>query len=260
MTLATQSAGCEDAGALADDVPVLLLHGDRDSILPPDTSFIVRMLIGHGEVEILPGTGHLMTEAADHLRDRLGTWIPDHLLDRLTVPRHATCRIGRVVAAETRWREGAEGQGRWSTIWATPTIQSRAEQRAHDAGRVAVGRGDRGHRRGAGRRLEARRPRPFGVTRPGAEVGLRPGRRVGQLVTERDERGVAAQPASRTPGTSSGRRTSASERGPGVHGHTESAPPRARPAPGRRRILVEQLDQRGAGPGLGTGPSARGRR
>jgi len=79
VTLATQSAGCEDAGALAEDVPVLLLHGDRDEILPPDTSMVVRMLIGHGEVEILPGTGHLMTEAADHLRERLGAWIPDHL-------------------------------------------------------------------------------------------------------------------------------------------------------------------------------------
>jgi dienelactone hydrolase len=79
VTLATQSAGCEDAGTLDEHVPVLLLHGDRDEILPPDTSFMVRMLIGHGDVEILPGTGHLMTEAAHHLRDRLGTWIPEHL-------------------------------------------------------------------------------------------------------------------------------------------------------------------------------------
>ena len=79
VTLATQSAGCEDAGALADDVPVLLLHGDRDEILPPDTSMVVRMLIGHGDVEILRGTGHLMTEAADHLRELLGTWIPEAL-------------------------------------------------------------------------------------------------------------------------------------------------------------------------------------
>jgi alpha/beta superfamily hydrolase len=81
VTLATQSAGCEDAGALPDDVPVLLLHGARDSILPPDSSFMVRMLIGHGEVEILPETDHLMTEAADHLRARLGTWIRAALAD-----------------------------------------------------------------------------------------------------------------------------------------------------------------------------------
>ena len=79
VTLSTQSAGCEDASQLADHVPVLLLHGDRDEILPPNTSAVVRMLIGHGELEILPGTGHLLTEAADHLRDRLGTWIPEQL-------------------------------------------------------------------------------------------------------------------------------------------------------------------------------------
>ena len=76
VTLATQSAGCEDASQLADDVPVLLLHGDRDEILPTDTSAVVQMLVGHGELEILPGTGHLLSEAADHLRDRLGSWIP----------------------------------------------------------------------------------------------------------------------------------------------------------------------------------------
>lgn len=76
VTLATQSAGCDDAGALADSVPLLLLHGDRDEILPAESSTIVQMLAGHGEVEILSGAGHLLTEAADHLRSRLGAWIP----------------------------------------------------------------------------------------------------------------------------------------------------------------------------------------
>lgn len=79
VTLSTQSAGCEDAGALADDVPVLLIHGDRDELLPPDASFMVRMLIGHGDVEVLSGTGHLLSEVGDQLRSRLGTWIPERL-------------------------------------------------------------------------------------------------------------------------------------------------------------------------------------
>ncbi len=79
VTLSTQSAGCEDAGQLGDDVPVLLLHGDRDEILPAETSGVVRFLIGHGDVEILPGSGHLLTEAADQLRTRLGSWIPAKL-------------------------------------------------------------------------------------------------------------------------------------------------------------------------------------
>ena len=79
VTLSTQSAGCEDAAMLGDDVPVLLLHGDRDEILPADTSRVVQMLIGHGEIEILPGAGHLLSESADHLRSRLGNWIPEQL-------------------------------------------------------------------------------------------------------------------------------------------------------------------------------------
>ena len=77
VTLSTQSAGCESAGALQR--PLLLLHGDRDELLPVMASQAVQALAGSGEMEVLPGAGHLLTEAADHLRDRLHRWIPDVL-------------------------------------------------------------------------------------------------------------------------------------------------------------------------------------
>jgi hypothetical protein len=76
VTLATQSAGVEPGEALADrGVPVLLLHGDRDDILPFYASQMVQMICG-GELVILPGASHRLTEAADELRTRLGAWIP----------------------------------------------------------------------------------------------------------------------------------------------------------------------------------------
>jgi dienelactone hydrolase len=75
VTLATQSAGCEQAARLGA-TPLLLLHGDRDELLPPDASFMVQALAGHGDVEILPGAGHLLAEAHDELRGRLAEWIP----------------------------------------------------------------------------------------------------------------------------------------------------------------------------------------
>ena len=79
VTLATQSAGCEDADGLAD-TPMLLVHGDRDEILPAFASEVVHGLAGgHGELVILPGAGHLLAEAGDELRERLRTWIPAHL-------------------------------------------------------------------------------------------------------------------------------------------------------------------------------------
>lgn len=79
VTLSTQSAGCEDAGELID-TPMLLIHGDRDELLPPFASEVVHQLAGgHGELVILPGAGHLLSEAADELRGRLGDWIPRHL-------------------------------------------------------------------------------------------------------------------------------------------------------------------------------------
>jgi alpha-beta hydrolase superfamily lysophospholipase len=75
VTLATQSAGCEEAERLAS-TPVLLLHGERDELLPPQASELVQMLTG-GELVVFPGTGHLLTEVADDLCDRLGRWIPE---------------------------------------------------------------------------------------------------------------------------------------------------------------------------------------
>ena len=76
--LATQSAGCELAAELGN-TPLLLLHGTDDSILPPETSSVVQMLAGHGEVVMLPGTNHLLSEAADEVRDRVLAFVTANL-------------------------------------------------------------------------------------------------------------------------------------------------------------------------------------
>jgi hypothetical protein len=78
VTLATQSAGCEVAGELGD-TPLLLFHGTADEILPPDASAMVQMLAGHGEIVLLPGDGHLLSDSAVELRERLVEWIPARL-------------------------------------------------------------------------------------------------------------------------------------------------------------------------------------
>ena len=77
VTFATQSAGCEVAGELPADVPLLLFHGDRDELLPWQCSETVRMIAGHGELVVLPGAGHLLSEAGDALRARLAAWVPE---------------------------------------------------------------------------------------------------------------------------------------------------------------------------------------
>ena len=69
VTLSTQSAGCENAAALGR--PLLLLHGDRDELLPVMASQAVQAMAGAGEIELLPGAGHLLLEAAEPLRTRL---------------------------------------------------------------------------------------------------------------------------------------------------------------------------------------------
>jgi alpha/beta superfamily hydrolase len=75
VTLATQSAGCEAAEDLGER-PFLLLHGDADELLPVAASEMVRLLAGHGELVVLHGAGHLLTQAGDELRERLTDWLP----------------------------------------------------------------------------------------------------------------------------------------------------------------------------------------
>jgi fermentation-respiration switch protein FrsA (DUF1100 family) len=80
VTLATQSAGCENA-AMLGETPLLLIHGERDELLPPETSSVVQMIAGHGELVYLPGTGHLLTERAEEVRTLLEGWIPEQFAD-----------------------------------------------------------------------------------------------------------------------------------------------------------------------------------
>lgn len=75
VTLATQSAGCEVAGALLGR-RLLLVHGDADELLPVATSETVRGLAGSGELVVLPGAGHLLTQAGAELRQLLLDWVP----------------------------------------------------------------------------------------------------------------------------------------------------------------------------------------
>jgi len=75
VTFATQSAGCEVAGAL-DGRPLLLFHGDRDEILPAEASHMVQAIAGSGEVVTLPGDGHLLGKSDDSIIERLDEWIP----------------------------------------------------------------------------------------------------------------------------------------------------------------------------------------
>jgi pimeloyl-ACP methyl ester carboxylesterase len=75
VTFATQSAGCEVAGAL-DGRPLLLFHGDRDELLPIEASHVVAAIAGHGEVVELPGDGHLLAKSDDVIVERLDAWLP----------------------------------------------------------------------------------------------------------------------------------------------------------------------------------------
>ncbi len=75
VTFATQSGGCEVAGALAGR-PLLLFHGNRDEILPLQASEVVRAIAGVGDLVVLDGDGHLLAKSDDAITDRLDQWLP----------------------------------------------------------------------------------------------------------------------------------------------------------------------------------------
>ena len=54
---------------------MLCFHGDADELLPTVCSELVAGL-AEGELVILPGAGHLLSQAGDVLRARLLEWLP----------------------------------------------------------------------------------------------------------------------------------------------------------------------------------------
>jgi alpha-beta hydrolase superfamily lysophospholipase len=59
--------------------PLLMFHGTNDTILPPQTSEVVRMIAGKGELVMLDGDDHLLSQSHDVMRERLLEWIPAQL-------------------------------------------------------------------------------------------------------------------------------------------------------------------------------------
>ena len=75
VTLATQSGGCEPVEHLGDR-SLLFIHGTADRILPFQSSELVRMLAGGGELWLVDGADHLLAPAGDQVLARLADHVP----------------------------------------------------------------------------------------------------------------------------------------------------------------------------------------
>ena len=73
-TFATQSAGCEIAGGLQGR-PLLMFHGDNDSILPLESSEIVRAMAGTGDLHVMHGDDHLLANSHDIMLETVTQWL-----------------------------------------------------------------------------------------------------------------------------------------------------------------------------------------
>ncbi|GBD10876.1 hypothetical protein HRbin23_00526 [bacterium HR23] len=79
VALSTQTYGAHGAGGVSPR-PLLLVHGEEDTHLPPSCS---RMVYGWArepkELVLLPGAGHSLRECADVLLPLLKGWLLRHL-------------------------------------------------------------------------------------------------------------------------------------------------------------------------------------
>jgi len=74
VTFATQSAGCEVAGGLQGK-PLLMFHGDSDSILPVESSEVVKAIAGSGDLHVMQGDDHLLARSHDEMLTILSPWL-----------------------------------------------------------------------------------------------------------------------------------------------------------------------------------------
>lgn len=74
VTFATQSAGCEIAGGLQGR-PLLMFHGDSDSILPLESSEVVRAMAGTGDLHVMYGDDHLLAKSHDVMYETVMNWL-----------------------------------------------------------------------------------------------------------------------------------------------------------------------------------------
>jgi pimeloyl-ACP methyl ester carboxylesterase len=74
VTFATQSAGCEIAGGL-QSTPLLMFHGDSDSILPLEASEVVRAIAGTGDLHVMHGDDHLLSKSHDVMFSTTMDWL-----------------------------------------------------------------------------------------------------------------------------------------------------------------------------------------
>ena len=74
VTFATQSAGCEIAGGL-HSTPLLMFHGDSDSILPLEASEVVRAIAGTGDLRVMHGDDHLLVKSHDVMFASTMEWL-----------------------------------------------------------------------------------------------------------------------------------------------------------------------------------------
>ena len=75
IALSSQLAGAHVVGELAPK-PLLLIHGDADTILPHESSQALYDRAGEPKtIKILPGVGHRLSEAADQVFDLVRGWL-----------------------------------------------------------------------------------------------------------------------------------------------------------------------------------------
>lgn len=84
IPLSTQSYGAGPVGRLGPSTHLLLIHGERDTVLPPVCSVQVHQQARcPSSLIVLPKAGHTLDESAAEVYERVHDFIATHLFDTL---------------------------------------------------------------------------------------------------------------------------------------------------------------------------------
>ena len=79
VSLSSQTYGASEVANVSPR-PLLLVHGENDTVLSPDSSRrILEWAQEPKELKLYPGAGHGLRECSQELRGLVGSWIQNHL-------------------------------------------------------------------------------------------------------------------------------------------------------------------------------------
>ena len=120
------------------ELPVLVLHGGGDVLVPPEVAREHSRIVPQSQLEVVPHVGHrLLSERAALVRERIATWI--ETVEAGEAPRRAEAMPARLTAAQVPIEDIRDFHAHGLTLWLLLVLIVFATFVSEDATSIGVG-------------------------------------------------------------------------------------------------------------------------